>query len=175
MGTQRSSYMEAFPSHEHLYSLEFQEKVVQKILRVMLHMQKFPKSILHSQWVISSRTSYFLGTKTQQSFLISLVQQHSSFCYLNKLQGRGIHQQTLASLIISLQLVSVGPCRAHSCRLPFHTTLHPDKQKPWAVAGHHNSKRERASQPFETINYIQIIHTAEIDATSFWMLWALLV
>ena len=116
MGTQRSSYMEAFPSHEHLYSLEFQEKVVQKILRVMLHMQKFPKSILHSQWVISSRTSYFLGTKTQQSFLISLVQQHSSFCYLNKLQGRGIHQQTLASLIISLQLVSVGPCRAHSCR-----------------------------------------------------------
>ena len=50
------------------------------------------QSTLHIQRPIPSRTSYFLGTKTQQNFLTSLVQRHSSSCYLNKLQSRGIHQ-----------------------------------------------------------------------------------
>lgn len=51
------------------------------------------------------RTSYFLSTKTQQSFLIFMVQRHSSFFNLNELQGRVIHPQALASLIILLKLV----------------------------------------------------------------------
>ena len=36
----------------------------------------------------------------------SLVQRHSSSCYLNKLKGRGFHQWMLASLIILLALAA---------------------------------------------------------------------
>lgn len=49
-------------------------------------MQKFPGGMLHIQELIPSRTSFFLGAKTQQNFLISLIQKHNSFCYLNELQ-----------------------------------------------------------------------------------------
>lgn len=93
---------------------------------------KFPTSMLHVQWLISSRNSYFLGTERQQSFLISLIQRHSSFCYLDTFQGRSIHQGTLASLVILLQLVSVWDvtkfsvshskylCTNHLCCYPGH-------------------------------------------------------
>ena len=66
----------------------------------ILHMQKFPGGMLHIQELIPSRTSFFLGAKTQQNFLISSARRHSSCCYLNKLQNdpsanTGIHNPDL--------------------------------------------------------------------------------
>lgn len=55
-----------------------------QFIYLVLHIQKFPRSMLRIQWPVPSRTSYFFGTKTQQIFLLFLVQIHSSFSYINK-------------------------------------------------------------------------------------------
>lgn len=71
--------------------------------------------MLHAQGPIPSWTFYFLGAKTGQNFLISLVQRCVVFCCLNKCQGRDI----ISKLNTISQLVQGG------CELSRRGTLAP--------------------------------------------------